>query len=43
MVDIVVLKELPWHDNSPWASFSFGIPKKTGDIQIITDFRELLQ
>ena len=41
MVDIGVLKELPWHDDSPWASPSFGIPKKTGDIRIITDFREL--
>ena len=35
------MKELPWHDDSPWASPSFGIPKKTGDIRIITDFREL--
>ena len=41
MVDIGVLKELPWHDDSPWSSPSFGIPKKTGDIRIITDFREL--
>ena len=41
MVVIGVLKELPWYDNSPWASPSFGIRKKTGDIRIITDFREL--
>ena len=41
MVEIGVLKELPWHDDSPWASPTFGIPKKTGDIRIITDFREL--
>ena len=41
MVDIGVLKELLWYDDSPWASPLFGIPKKTGDIRIITDFREL--
>ena len=41
MVDIRVLKELPWYDGSLWASPTFGIPKKTGDIRIITDFREL--
>ena len=43
MVDIGVLKELPlpWYDDSPWVSPTFGIPKKTGNICIITDFREL--
>ena len=41
MVDIGVLKELQRHDDSPWASLSFGIPKKTGDIRIITEIREL--
>ena len=41
MVDIGVLKELPWYDGSPWASPTFEIPKNTGDIRIITDFREL--
>ena len=41
MVDIGVLKELPWYNDSPWASPTFGILKKTGDIRIITDFREL--
>ena len=41
MVDIGVLNELLCHDDSPWASPSFGIPKKTGDIRIRTDFREL--
>ena len=35
------MKELSWYDNSPWASPTFGIPKKTGDIRVITDFREL--
>ena len=39
MVDIGVLNELSWYDDSPWASPTFGIPKKTGDIRIITDFR----
>jgi hypothetical protein len=41
MVSIGVLQELPWHDDSPWASPSFGVSKKTGDIRIVTDFREL--
>ena len=41
MVNIGVLTELPWYDDSPWASPTFGIPKKTGDVRIITDFREL--
>ena len=41
MVDIGVLKKLPWYDDSPWVSPTFGIPKKTGDIRIITDLREL--
>ena len=41
MVDIGVLKELPWYDDSPWASPTFRIPKKTGDISSITDFRKL--
>ena len=41
MVDIEVLKVLSCYDNSPWGSLSFVIPKKTGDIRIITDFREL--
>ena len=42
MVDIGVLKELPWHDNSdsPYALPSFGMPNKTRDIRIVTDFRE---
>ena len=39
IVDILVLKKLPWYNDS--ASLAFGIPKKTGDIRIITDFREL--
>ena len=41
MVSIEVLKELPWHNDSPWAAPSFGVPKKTGDLLIITDFRQL--
>ena len=41
MVDKGVLKKLPWHNDSPWNSPIFGIPKKTSDIQVITDFREL--
>ena len=41
MVDIGVLKKLPWYDDSPWASLTFGIPKKTGEMRIITDFRKM--
>ena len=41
MVDIGVLKELLWHNDSPWASLFFSIPKKTGDIGIVTYFREV--
>ena len=41
MVNIGVLKELPWYDDSPWTLPSFGVPKKTGDIRIVTDLREL--
>ena len=41
MVDIGGLNELPWHDDSPCTSPSFGVPKKTGDIRNVTDFREL--
>ena len=41
MVKIGVLKELPWHDDSPWAAPLFGVPKKTRDIWIVTDFRKL--
>ena len=41
MVEIGVLRKLPWDDDSPWAAPTFGIPKKTGDIRIVTDFRKL--
>ena len=41
MVNIGVLKEPIWHDDSPWASPSFDVPEKTGGIRIVTDFREL--
>ena len=40
-MSIGVLKRLPWNDDSPWAAPSFGVPKKTGDIRIVTDFRQL--
>lgn len=41
MVDIGVLKTLLWKNDNPWVSPSFGIPKKIGDICIITYLREL--
>ena len=40
MVNIGVLKELPWYDDSPWASPTFGIPKKTGDVRIILFYKK---
>ena len=41
MVKIGVLKRLPWNADSPWCAPTFGVPKKTGDIRIVTDFRKL--
>ena len=41
MVEIGILKKLTWDKDSPWAAPSFGVPKKTGDIRIVTDFRKL--
>ena len=41
MVAIGILKKLQWHNNTPWAAPSFGQPKKTGDLQIITDFGKM--
>ena len=41
MVDIGVIEEVPQYDDSPWASLTFGLLKKTGDVRIITDFQEL--
>jgi len=38
MVDIDVLEKLPFHNDSAWALPTFGVPKKTGDIRIVTDF-----
>ena len=41
IVSIGFLKKFPWHDDSPWVILSFGVPKKTGDLHIVTDFQEL--
>ena len=41
MCEIDVLERLHWYDDSPWAAPSFGVPKKTGDIRIVTDFRKM--
>ena len=41
MVDIGVLEILPLYNDSPLVSPTFGLPKKTGDVRIITDFQEL--
>ena len=38
-----VLRKLSHSDDSPWASPSFGQPKKTGDIRLLTDFRKMNQ
>ena len=36
-------KDTIWHHtlNSVWAAPSFIVPKKTGDVRVVTDFREL--
>ena len=41
MCEIDVLEKLHWYDDSPWAATTFGVPKKTGDIRIVTDFRKM--
>ena len=41
MVAVGVLRKLSWNDDSPWAAPSFVVPKKTGDIRIVTDFRKM--
>ena len=41
MVAVGILKKLEWHDDTPWAAPSFSQPKKTGDLQIVTDFRKM--
>jgi len=41
MVAIGVLKEMRFNKDSPWASPSFVVPKKTGDIRIVTDFQKM--
>ena len=38
-----VLRKLSHSDDSPWASPSFGQPKKIGDIRLLTDFRKMNQ
>ena len=43
MVDIGVLEELPWYDDIPWASPTFGIPKKTGDVFPLPRINKTLQ
>ena len=41
MCEIDVLEKLHWYDDSPWGAPTFGVPKKTGDIRIVTDFRKM--
>ena len=41
MVAIDVLQKLQYNNDSPWASPTFTQPKKTGDIQILTNFCKL--
>ena len=41
MCDIGVLKKLDHHTNSPWAAPTFVQPKKTGDVRILKDLREV--
>jgi hypothetical protein len=41
LVNIGVLRECSIKDNSEWGAPTFIIPKKTGDVRVVTDFREL--
>ena len=36
-----ILRKLSYNDDLPWALPSFGQPKKTGDIRLLTDFRKM--
>ena len=36
-----ILRKLSYNDDSPWALPSFGQPKKTGDIRLLTDFQKM--
>ena len=38
MVEIGILRELPWNDDSPWCAPSFSVPKKTMDMRVVTNF-----
>jgi hypothetical protein len=38
LVKIGVLRECSTKDNSEWGAPTFIIPKKTGDVQVVTDF-----
>jgi hypothetical protein len=38
LVKIGVLRECNTEDNSKWGAPTFIIPKKTGDVQVVTDF-----
>lgn len=41
MCDTTVLRKLSHDDDSPWAFPTFGQPKKTGDLRVLTDFRKM--
>jgi hypothetical protein len=41
LVNIGVLRECSIKDNSEWGAPTFIIPKKTGDVRVVTDFRQL--
>ena len=41
MVEIGILRRLPWDDDSPHSAPTFAVPKKTKDIRIVTDFRKM--
>jgi hypothetical protein len=38
LVKIGVLRECSTKDNSKWGALTFIIPKKMGDVQVVTDF-----
>ena len=41
MLNINILKRLQFHEDSPWVSPSFCQTKKTEDLRILTNFREV--
>ena len=41
MVKIGVLEKILWYDNSPWSAPTFAVPKKMGDLLLVTNFQKM--